>query len=170
MNISFLLLIILFILMVVIGGKRGLKSFFALILNLLILLFMIILIIAKLDPIKVTFIGCIVISYITLFYINGFNKKTFSSLLSVILVILLTMLMTYKLGNDARIQGLGNEQSESTAYLSLYVQVNFAKIVICQVLIGLLGAIIDVSISISSSMYEIYKSDLFLTKPSLVKS
>lgn len=170
MNISFILLIILLILMVAIGGKRGLKSFFTLILNMLILLFMIILISAKLDPIKVTFIGSIIISYITLFYINGYNKKTFASLISVTLVVLLTMVMTYKLGNDARIQGLGNEQSESTSYLSLYVQINFAKIVICQVLIGLLGAIIDVSISISSSMYEIHKSDSLITKSGILKS
>jgi len=167
MNISVVLSIILLILMVIVGGKRGLKSFATLIYNFFILFFMLFLISLKIDPIIVTFSGCILISYITLFYINGINKKTVSSLISVTLVLLITMLITYKIGNDAKIQGFGNEQSETIAYLSLYVQLNFAKLVICQVLIGLLGAIIDVSISISSSMNEIHKNDLLISQRSL---
>ena len=170
MNISLLLLLILLILMVVVGGKRGAKSFFTLIFNFLILFFMLILIAAKFDPIKITFIGSIIISYITLFYINGINKKTVSALISVALVVLLTMLITYKIGTDAKIQGFANEQTETIAYLSLYVQLNFSKIVICQVLLGLLGAIIDVSISIASSMNELHKNDAFISPNALFKS
>ena len=80
------------------------------------------------------------------------------------------MFITYKMGTDAKIQGFSNEQAESIAFLSLYVQVNFSKIVICQILIGLLGAIIDVSISISSSMNEIYKNNPLITNGRLFKS
>jgi len=170
MNVVLILLIILLILMAVIGGKRGFKSFFTLIFNFIILFFMLILIGAKLDPIKVTFFGSIVISYVTLFFINGFNKKTVSALLSVTAVVLLTMLITYRIGNAAKIQGFGSEQYESIQTLTLYVQLNFSKIVICQVLIGLLGAIIDVSISISSAMNELYKSDLGIIQSTLLRS
>ncbi|MBV7271361.1 YibE/F family protein [Clostridium sp. PL3] len=170
MNVSWMLLIILFVLMVIFGGKRGLRSFFTLLMNFVILFIMFIFIDIRFDPIKVTMIGCIIITYISLIYINGFNIKTISSLISVTVVVLLTMLITYKIGNDARIQGFGPEQSETLTGLSIYVQLNFGKIVICQVLIGLLGAIIDVSISISSSMFEIYKSDLSETKRSIFKS
>lgn len=170
MNVSWMLLIILFVLMVLFGGKRGLRSFFTLLMNFVILFIMFIFIGSRFDPIKVTVIGCIIITYISLIYINGFNIKTISSLISVTLVVLLTMLITYKIGNDARIQGFGPEQSETLTGLSIYVQLNFGKIVICQVLIGLLGAIIDVSISISSSMFEIYKSDLSETKHRIFKS
>jgi len=156
--------------MTIVGGTRGIKSFFTLILNFIILFIMLFLIALKIDPIKVTFIGAIIISYVTLFFINGFNKKTFSSLVSVTIVILLVMFITYKMGTDAKIQGFSNEQAESIAFLSLYVQVNFSKIVICQILIGLLGAIIDVSISISSSMNEIYKNNPLITNGRLFKS
>lgn len=170
MNIILLLLIILFVVMVIVGGKRGVRSFFTLLINFLILLIMVILIGNEFDPIKVTAAVCIVITYISLIYINGFNIKTISSLISVTIVVLLTMLMTYKIGNDARVQGFGTEQSESIAFLSSYVQLDFGKIVVSQILIGLLGAIIDVSISISSSMFELYKSDLSGTKDSIFKS
>jgi hypothetical protein len=62
--------------MATVGGTRGIKSFFTLILNFFTLFFMLILIGAKIDPIKVTFIGTIFISFFSLFFINGFNKKT----------------------------------------------------------------------------------------------
>lgn len=170
MNIILILLIILFILMTIVGGTRGIKSFFTLILNFFTFFFMLILIGAKIDPIKVTFICAIFISFFSLFFINGFNKKTFSSLLSVIIVIFLVMFITYNMSMNAQIQGFSNEQAETVAFLSLYVQLNFSKIVICEILIGLLGAIIDVSISISSSMNEIYKNDPMSSKYSLFKS
>lgn len=170
MNIILLLLIILLILMAIVGGVRGLQAFFTLILNFFTLFFMLILIGAKIDPIKVTFIGSILISFFSLFFINGFNRKTLSSLFSVVIVIFLVMFITYNMSQDAHIQGFSNEQTETIAYLSLYVQLNFSKIVICEILIGLLGAIIDVSISISSSMNELYKNDPSITKNSLFNS
>ena len=170
MNIILILLLILLILMTVIGGTRGVQSFFTLILNFFTLFFMIILIGAKIDPIKVTFIGAMIISFFSLFFINGFNKKTLASLISVVIVIVLVMLITYNMGINAQIQGFSNEQTDTVSFYSLYVQINFSKIVICEILIGLLGAIIDVSISISSSMNEIYKNDSLITKYELFKS
>jgi uncharacterized membrane protein len=156
--------------MIVIGGERGFKSFLTLFFNFIVLFFMIILIGAKLDPIKVTIIGCIIITYITLFFINGFNIKTVSSLISVTFVVLLATLITYKTGSNARIHGFGIEQAETVAYVSPYVQLDFSKIVICQILTGLLGAIIDVSISISSSMYEVYRGNSSISKNSIFSS
>lgn len=170
MNTILVLLIILFILMCVVGGLRGIKSFFTLIFNFLALFMMIISISIGFDPIKTTLIFCTLISIITLFYINGMNLKTTASLISVIVVVILTLLITYKIGNNAKIQGFGNEHAETLASLSLYIQINFNKIVFCEILIGLLGAIIDVSISISSSLYEIYKNNPNTQKQNLFLS
>ncbi len=170
MSVPLALLIILFILMAVVGGKRGVKSFFTLWFNFVTLFIMLILIAFNLDPVKVTVFGSVIISSITLFYINGFKKKTVSALVSVVLVVLLTLLITNEMGTNANIQGFSAEQSESIAFLTSYVQLNFEKIVICEILIGLLGAIIDVSISIASSMNEIYKNNVLITKSSLFGS
>lgn len=170
MNINLILLIILFALMSIIGGVRGVKSFFTLVFNFIILFMMIILIGLGLEPIKVTLVFCILISIITLFYINGINVKTTASLLSVIIVVLVTLLITYKMGNDAKIQGFGNENAETLAFFSVYVHLDFSKIVFCEILVGLLGAVIDVSISISSSIYEIYKDNPDTSKYSLFVS
>lgn len=170
MSIPALLLIILFVLMVTIGGSRGFKSFIVLFFNFIMLFIMVILIGAKFNPIKITVFFSIIITAATLFFINGINKKTISSLISVTLVVLLTILLIYKIGIDSQIQGFGQEQSESIAGLSVYVGIDFTKIVICEVLIGLLGAITDVSISISSSLNELYINNSSVTKKNLIKS
>lgn len=170
MNVIWILMLILFILMAVVGRGRGVKSFFTLVFNFITLFVVLVLIASKVDPIQVTVIGCIVISLITLFYINGVNTKTVAALLSVIVVVLVTMLISYKMGLDARIQGFGKEQAETISYMTVYVNVDFSKLVICEILLGLLGAIIDVAISISSSIYEMYKSNPDSSKSELIMS
>ncbi len=50
------------------------------------------------------------------------------------------------------------------------ILLNFSTIVMCEILIGLLGAIIDVSISISSSMNELFKNNSLIPKNVLLKS
>ncbi|OPJ64656.1 YibE/F family protein [Clostridium oryzae] len=170
MTIEVLLLLILFILMAVVGGRRGIKSFFTLCLNFLTLSIILIIIGLKADPIKVTIVGCVIITSITLFYINGFNRKTVSALFSVTIVVLVATLLTYRIGTLSYIQGFANEEIEDIMSLSFYVQLDFQKIVICQMLMGLLGAIIDVSISISSFMNELYIANKTITWKSMFNS
>jgi uncharacterized membrane protein len=170
MSVTFVLLIILLFLMTMVGEGRGLKSFVILLVNFFTFFVMLKFISSGIDPVKATVIGCVAISAATLFIINGFNKKTLSSFLAVCLVVLVTILLVYKTGSDARLQGFSNENPGRAAYLSYYVHVDFTKLVICEILIGLIGAIIDVSISISSSMYEIYSNNLYIHKYDLIKS
>lgn len=170
MNVIFLLIIVLFLLMTMIGGGRGLKSFIILFFNLIMLFIMMFFIGSKFDPIKVTVYVSVIITAVTLFFINGVNKKTISSLISVTLVVLLTILAIYKIGTSSQIQGFGSEQAESIVALSVNVGVSFTKIVICEVLIGLLGAITDVSISISSSINELYINNPSSSRKELIKS
>jgi uncharacterized membrane protein len=170
MSVIAVLTIILFLLMFAVGRDRGVRSFFTLCLNFLIFFIMVILIANRLNPLIVTIVICIIISSITLFYINGLNKKTIASLISVIIVVLFTTLITYKMGMRVKIQGFGKEQYDSISSLSLYIKLNFSTIVICEILIGLLGAVIDVSISISSSMNELYNTNPLISKKSLFNS
>lgn len=170
MSVQVVLLIILLILMSIVGGKKGAQSFFILLLNFIILFIMFILIGVGLNPITVTVCISAIITLITLFSISGTNKKTVSSLISVMLVVMVTVIGVYEIGINAQIQGFGFEQAESIAYYSVYIGLDFTKIVICEIIIGLLGAITDVSISISSSLNELYIHNPEVSKKSLIKS
>ncbi|MCM3187026.1 YibE/F-like protein [Bacillus sp. BK006] len=48
--------------------------------------------------------------------------------------------------------------------------IDFAKIAICTIIMGSIGAIIDISLSISSSMNELFTHNRFITKKSLFQS
>ena len=69
------LFIILLLLMIAVGGEKGAKSFFLLIFNFIALFILLWLITLGVDPIRAMVFGCIIICSITLFYINGVNKK-----------------------------------------------------------------------------------------------
>lgn len=170
MSVPFVLLLILLFLMAMVGENRGVKSFFILLLNFCAFFVLLKFTAAGFNPVKVTVAGCSVISFITLFFINGFNKKTFASFLSVIAVVLLTLLLTYHVTAEAKVHGFSNEIPGSAAHLSYYVHVNFSDLFLSEILIGLIGAIIDVSISISSSMNEILKNNALISKVKLLKS
>ncbi|TCT13871.1 YibE/F-like protein [Natranaerovirga pectinivora] len=170
MNVIPILIIILFVLMLLVGGSRGIRTFFTLFFNFIIFFFMLFFIALSFDPILITIIASIAITYITLFFLNGVNQKTKSSFISVIIVVLITMLITYTMSRNAKIQGFSTEELDSIATLSLYVNLNFSKIILCQILIGLLGGIIDVSISVASAMNEVFRNNPLIEKKDLLKS
>ena len=170
MSVPVILGALLLILMVVIGDEKGIKSFFTLIINFAIFFIMLSMIVNQKAPLKTTVIACTAISAFTLFYINGLNRKTISALLSVLGVVLLTLLITYKIAGKIKIQGFSTEQTESIEYLSLYVNLDFTKIIVCEILIGLISAITDTSITIASSMNEIRLNNPDISKKSLFAS
>lgn len=170
MSVPLILLAVLFLLMAAIGGVAGIKSFITLIFNFVTLMLLFICIALGFNPVSATVAGCVIISSVTLFYISGLNRKTISSWLSILAVVLVTLFVSCGAGIGANIQGFTDLQAESIQYLSLYVHLDFSQIVICEILLGLLGAVIDVSISISSSMNEILKLNPGISKHALLTS
>ncbi|GAB6108664.1 YibE/F family protein [Fusibacter bizertensis] len=171
MNTSIFVLIgILFILMAGIGGSRGIRSFFSIVYTVTIFMLLLIFISMGFDPIKTALIGSLFISIILLFNINGVNKMTVVSSLSVLITILLTLLISLPFVQAAKIQGFSYEQVEQLSAMTPYIDINLADIVFIEILIGLLGAVIDVAISISSAMNELYVLDPSLSFEKLFAS
>ena len=83
MKTNTILIIILFLLMIYIDRKRGIKLFLSLIFNFFILMILFYLIAIGLNPIICSLLGCFLISYIILYFVNEKNIKTESSLKSI---------------------------------------------------------------------------------------
>jgi uncharacterized membrane protein len=58
--------------------------------------------------------------------------------------------------DKSMIQGFGEEETEELSMFSLYLGVDFVKIGAAMIIMSTIGAIIDVAISISSPMRELY--------------
>ncbi len=162
-----ILIIILFLLMIYIDKKRGLKLFFSLILNFIILMIIFYLIAIGLNPIVCSIIGCFIISYIILYFVNEKNIKTISSLKSIVIVLIILSLLIFITTYMTRIAGFGYESYEEINMFSYDIKIDYTNIAISMILISLIGATVDSSIAISSALYEVYENNKKISKKEL---
>ncbi len=162
-----ILVLLLFFLMLYIDPKRGGKLFISLCLNFIILIFLFYLIALGFNSIIVSILGCLLISVIILYYVNGKNIKTEASFVSILIVLFLLLIGIFFLCQEARVAGFGYEAYEEINMFSYDVHINFTDIAISLVLIGLIGATTDASIAISSALFEVYENNKYLTKKEL---
>ncbi len=167
---NIILIILLFLLMIYIDIKRGIKLFLSILFNFIILMIIFYLIAVGLNPIICSLIGCFIISYIILYYVNERNIKTESSLKSVIIVLIILSFLILFVTKISRIAGFGYESYEEINMFSYDVKLDFTNIAISMILISLIGATVDSSIAISSALYEVYDNNKNLSKKDLFLS
>lgn len=154
-----LLTIILLVLLILIGGKRGIKTFLSIYFNLALLFILVIITSWGFNPTIPTLVISIIISIIIQFFLNGTNKKTVSSFISVILILLVFTSITIILGNNIYIAGYSEETIESIGFINYNVGINMLPLSNSIIIIGLIGTINDTSIAISSALYELHENN-----------
>ena len=167
---NLVLVIILFLLMIYIDKKRGIKLFLSIIFNFLILMIIFYLIALGINPIICSLNGCLIISYIILYFVNEKNNKTISSMKSIIIVLLILAILIYGITYISRIAGFGYESSEEINMFSYDVHIDFSEIAVSMILISLIGATVDTAIAISSALFEVYDNNKNLSKKELFLS
>jgi len=171
-NTLFVLAIILFLLMVIFGGTKGVRSFFSLFLNFLIIMIAVIFMMApEIHPIIIAAISCIIITSVNLFFINEVNAKTVTAFISTIITIGILFAFIMIVTKASMIQGFGEEEvDEIIPVYSVYLGVDFVQIAASVIILSTLGAIIDVAISITSPMQEIFHHHPTISRKDLFKS
>lgn len=162
-----ILSLILLILLVLICGKRGLKTFFTIYMNLALLFLLIIIVGWGFNPTIPTIVICLIISTIILFFLNGVNKKTISSFISVTIILIIFTIITITFGNLIYIQGYSEETIEAIGYLTYNTGINMLALSNSIIIIGLIGNINDTSIAISSALHEVHLNNPKLSKKEL---
>lgn len=171
MNLLFLLSIILFLLMVMVGGKKGIRAFFSLCMNFLVILVTVFFMLnGTLNVIVITLVSCTIISIINLFYTNKVNIRTITAFISTITTVFILLLFISFMTKYAMIQGFGEEETDEISGYSLYIGVDFVKIATSVIIMSTIGAIMDVAISISTSMHQIVSYHPFVPKKDLFRS
>lgn len=159
MNVPVILSVILCGLMIIIGRGKGMRSFFSLFLNFIVMLIMIVLMTnMEYNPIILTIIACILISCINLFFINEVNQKTVTAFIATMITTGILLVFIYYITKITMIQGFGEEEiDEIVSVYSIYIGVDFMKLATAVIILSTVAAIVDVAISITSPMAEIYK-------------
>lgn len=151
-----ILSLIFLVLLLLVGKKRGLKTYICFYINYLLIMIYIILCSFGIDPIILAIITCLLVSLVTLFILNGNNIKTLSSFISILLILLLELGLIIFINNNANIYGFSYEQMESIGVFSFDINYSMKKLFLGVILMSSIGTVIDTSISISSSLNEVY--------------
>lgn len=157
--------------MLIIGGMKGFKSFITLLLTVVIIIFFLIPLLLKgYSPIPITILAVGVITFLTIFIVSGINRKSFAGILGTILGTFFAGILAMSVSNFAGLVGLGSEDMQALVYSSNGNFLNYRGILFSGVIIGALGAVMDVAMSIASSMWEIETLDPNISNTQLIKS
>lgn len=163
------LTIILFFLMVLVGGNRGLDSFFALVRTILALVVNIYLIAWGLPPVLVTLVISIFFVVTVLYVQNGRNAKMHAAALAVAIVMLLVLATAGPVLWKAGMSGYNEieQYEEISMYLSADLSVSMSAVSLAAVILGLLGAVMDTAVAITTAVNEVYMNNRRLTEKEL---
>ncbi len=141
-------------LIVLIGKKKGLHTILALLFTCLsIFLVYIPAILSGFNIYILTMIVSIFIITISLILINGYNKKTLGAIAGNIGGVIITGILAFIFNSLLKLTGI---LDSDYIYLSLLEQpIDLVALVWSGIIIGAIGAIMDVSMTISSSIHEI---------------
>ncbi|MDE6759554.1 MAG: YibE/F family protein [Lachnospiraceae bacterium] len=164
--------IILFFLMVAVGGNRGLDSFFALVRTLLALLVNIYLIAWGMPPVFITVVISIFFVVTVIYSQNGRNAKMHAAAFSVLVVLIFILMTAGPVLWSAGISGYNEieQYEEISMYLSPDLGVSMSAISLSAVLLGLLGAIMDTAVAITTAVNEVHVNQPLLTEKELFHS
>lgn len=152
------LALILFVLMSVIGGKKGLLSFSVMVIHVsVIIVAVLIMTDPGASPIMITLIASVVISYVTLFFINGKNKKTTTAFLATMMTMVVLVGVIHLFVRFTNVGGFSTEEVEELAIYSFYFGVNFTEVITSVIILSTIGAVTDEAISVASPMYELFR-------------
>lgn len=168
----YLLLLFMGALILIGGKKNGFYSIISLTISVCLILFVFFpLILESINPIIVVTIISIIATLVTLTFIGGYNKKTYAAIIGTIGGVMTAGVLTFFwFGALTHIQGIGDDDIELLSYFPKGCELNFRDLLYAAIIIGALGAIMDVSMSIASSMDELQKNYPRISKSQLLRA
>jgi len=159
-------------LMVLVGGERGFHSFVFLFVNGFFGMVGICLLCCGISPAAILVIGCAVFLAVGIPLQNGCNLKSLSAMLATGLILVLMGAAISAVCLHVHITGLSEIQLKEidNSYLSSGVDLDMRAILLVSLVWGELGALMDTSITIASSMNEILAAHPNLTERELRSS
>lgn len=170
--IIFVLIMILFFLLGVIGDERGVASAFTVLGNMAVFFLSLYMIYRTGHIAVVTVCAMMGFLLLTLFAQNGINVKTVSAFYGIVVVLIIVGIFSMILMNISSLAGHGELYiyDEEVAFLESEIGFSAGSLMVSSVLIGILGAITDTALSVSSAMYEVLSHNPEMTRHELEKS
>lgn len=143
-------------LLMITGGKQGLRAIVSIVITAVLIFFVLIPAVLNNFPIIPATVGIAFVStFITMFTVAGVNKKSLSASLGTIISVMIAGILSSLTIKFAPLNGFNTQ--ESAMLWTNRPDLDFTGILTAGVIIASLGAIMDVGMSIASSIYELKK-------------
>jgi len=169
---SLLILVSLFILaMIAFGGMKGIKALLSLSLTIALILFGLVpLLLEGYNPIILSVLTCIIAAVLTFVITNGLTKKALVAIIGVSGGLVIGGLIAYVFGHITHVSGISTENAQMLQYLPQEISLDYKGLLFAGIIIGALGACMDVAIELTSSLIEIKRHQPNISEKELIKS
>lgn len=162
---------------VVIGGKKGFKALVSLIITILAVFYWILPRLIRGDnPLAVTTVVSVIITFVVLFIISGINKKAVVAIAGTTGGIIISAAFAIIFGSIMGLSGI-NEEAGTLSQQMIYnngsaetVKYDFKGLLYAGIIIGALGACMDVSMSIASALHELKEENNDISVKKMMKA
>ena len=114
-------------------------------------------IIIGINPVFATILVCLLSTGATMYLVGGINAKSTSAIAGTILSLGAAGVLSYLTMLTAQLTGFAGENY--VFLFSAHPELNFVSLTIATMVLATLGAVMDVAMSISSTINEIYETD-----------
>ena len=156
-------------LLMIIGGMQGLRSIVSILVTVVLVFFVLVPAVLNNFPIiLMTVFIAIISTFATMFIVSGINLKSLSASIGTILSVIIAGLMSSLVIKFAPLNGFGSQ--ESVMLWADRPDLDYTGLLTAGMIIASLGAVMDVGISIASSIYEFKNVNNTLNTKDLFKS
>ncbi len=163
--------ILFFIILLLIGKTKGLKAIISLTLTVAAVFYILLPQILKgANPVPISIAISIGVTIITIFLVSGINNKSFAAIIGTSVGVIMAGLISYFVGVKIHLTGLSADEATMLMYIPQEISFNFKNLLFSGIIIGSLGAIMDVGMSIASAIDEVHSANNNLTAKELFDS
>lgn len=165
-----LLCLVLFfmLLILIIGGIKGLYAISSIAFTVCVISILLLPgLVSGYDPIKLTILCSFIIAFFSLIIQNGFSKKTFASLIGTLGGVIISGITTIIMSKYLQIS-INSEDFMHLSQIPQKINFNFQAILFSSIVIGALGANIDMSMSVATAMNEIRENNRSISPGELI--
>ena len=151
-------LVIVFVILVLwLGRGQGFKALISLVGAIALIYYLLLpLILRGVSPVLAAILLATIVSIFTFLLISGLSRKSFAAMIGTIGGVCVAGLLAVFFGSASHLTGLATEEPRLLLY-SLAPGTDFQGILFSGIIIGALGAVMDVAISIASAVEEVRK-------------
>jgi len=167
----FLLCLVFFGLILLFGRKKGIHTIVSLSFTALsVFLVFVPSILVGYNIYLTSILTCVFIIVMTLLIINGWNKKSLVASVGCVSGVLVAGLLSFVMDRVLPLTGVVDETSVYLQYVAEGLTIDLRAIIFAGIILGAVGAVMDVAMSLASSLLEVYEVSEAPTFKSIVKS